>query len=113
MSSPGCDVRNAKHSRRRASCLVVPGPAVRVRAEHDGTGALIVAGHNRTAGSELYATNGMVRGLTWEVATRGHGAIETTAMYALCELPLIWWRMVRRIAQEPVDPAVCAGAIPL
>ncbi len=61
--------------------------ALRLRAAHDGTGALIVDEHNRTTVPGLYAAGGVVRGLDQVVVAMGHAAIAATDIHNRCELP--------------------------
>lgn len=61
--------------------------AIRLGAEHDGTGALSVDEHNRTTVPGLYAAGGVVRGLDQVVVAMGHGAIAATDIHNRCELP--------------------------
>lgn len=61
--------------------------AVKLGAEHDGTGALGVDEHGRTTVPGLYAAGGVVRGLDQVVVAMGHGAVAATDIHNRCELP--------------------------
>ncbi|AWN43444.1 NAD(P)/FAD-dependent oxidoreductase [Methylobacterium durans] len=61
--------------------------ALKIGAEHDGTGALIVDEHNRTTVAGLYAAGGVVRGLDQVVVAMGHAAMAATDIHNRCELP--------------------------
>jgi len=61
--------------------------AIRLGAEHDSVGALLVDAHNRTSVPDLYAAGGVVRGLDQVVVAMAHGAIAATDIHNRCALP--------------------------
>jgi thioredoxin reductase (NADPH) len=61
--------------------------ALRLGAEHDGSGAIVTDDHSETSVSGLYAAGGVVRGLDQIVVAMGQAAIAATSIHNRCELP--------------------------
>lgn len=62
--------------------------ALGLGAKHDGTGALIVDEHSRTAIPGLYAAGEVVRRLDQVVVTMDHAAMAATDIHNRCEPPI-------------------------
>ena len=61
--------------------------ALRLGAEHDGSGAVVTDDHSETSVSGLYAAGGVVRGLDQIVVAMGQAAIAATSIHNRCEMP--------------------------